>query len=117
MRNQDLGDEDDKFWIVPRVAYFMAELFMQRHGGGEWRVITMTEVHPDHLRRTMRIVVGEFGDGTPGEVDFFEAAKLFVYQPPPRSLTATLRECEAALAQWRFAPPPRGVATTDASPG
>jgi hypothetical protein len=115
MRNQDVGDDENRIWITVRLAYFIAGLFLQRHGGGEWRVMSMTEVHSNHLRRTMRIVVGAFGDGTPGEIDPFEAAKRFVDQPPPRSLTATLRDYEAALAQWRFAPPPDGVAATGES--
>lgn len=87
MRDQ-VVNSDDRTWILVRIAYFIGEVLIERFGGcwflNEW---------PD-TRYFLCYVVGQFSKPARKNVmvDVFEAASLFVAQPPGRSLTAVIDE-------------------------
>lgn len=91
---QQVITQEDRAWILARVAYFVGEYLVQRHGG-IWFVDDDAE-----SRHFLRIVVGRFSDGTNSvaRIDPFEVAAALVDHRPPRSLAGTLEGIEAELA-------------------
>ncbi len=87
LSNQVITDEDHN-WITVRLAYLIAEVIMERHGG-EWLLCE------DSRRRSFgRYVVGNMPSAPGFLFDCFEAAHHLASQSPPRSLEAIIAELE-----------------------
>jgi len=90
MRDQIVG-EDDRIWVITRLAYFIGEVLCKRLEGC-WFLNDWPET-----RYFLRYVVGQFGAGTRPNVmaDPFEAASEFIAHPPGRNLGKFIDEIEA----------------------
>ena len=86
--NDQVINHEDRAWITVRLAYLIAEVIMERHGG-EWLLCE------DSRRRSFgRYVVGNL-PAAPGFLfDCFEAAHHLASDPPPRSLAGIIAELE-----------------------
>ncbi len=91
MRDQTIGEED-RMWIMVRLAYFIGEVLAARLDG-TWFVNEWPET-----RYFARYVVGEFEAETRPNAMFdpFEAAGSFTGHPPGRDLAKFIDEIEAA---------------------
>ena len=92
MRNQVVTPED-RVWILTRLGYLIGEVLIQRLSGSWF----LNEI-PDS-RYFLRYVVGRFA-GAPNPaamVDPFQAAEVYLSQPPGRSLSAIVKEAEDEL--------------------
>ncbi|MDR6522202.1 hypothetical protein J2789_004892 [Variovorax paradoxus] len=87
------ADEDDRTWLLTRVAYFVGEFFVQKHKGC-WYVCDV-----NGAKYFARYVVGRFPRVPNGGimVDPFEVAQVFVDSARPRRLSDFLEEVETAL--------------------
>lgn len=87
------ADEDDRTWLLTRVAYFVGEFFVQKHKGC-WYVCDV-----NGAKYFARHVVGRFPRVPNGGimVDPFEVAQVFVDSARPRRLSDFLEEVETAL--------------------
>ena len=85
--------QEDRAWLITRMAYFIGEVFVQRFGGC-WFVDEL----PD-TKYFARYVVGKFGAGINSNamIDPFEISTAYVDGVPPRNLGGLLGEVEAAL--------------------
>jgi len=92
MRSQTILEED-RFWILTRIGYFVGEVLVQRLGGC-W---LLNEV-PD-TRSFLRYVVGSFArvENPNAMVDPFQAVFPFLIEPVGRDLTGLLAQVEAEL--------------------
>jgi hypothetical protein len=96
MKDQVITDED-RVWILARMAYFVGQVLIQRLGG-EWLI----NEHP-HSRFFLRYVIGRVpGVRSPNAtVDPFAVASAFLAEPPGRSLRAIVAEAEREVqAYW-----------------
>jgi hypothetical protein len=85
--------EEDRAWIVARLAYFIGQIFIQRFGG-EW----LLNEHPNS-KFFLQYVVGRFPI-VPNEnatVDPFAVAISFLAQPVGRSLERSIAEAEREI--------------------
>jgi hypothetical protein len=93
LRDLAPADEDDRTWLLTRVAYFVGEFFVQKHQGC-WYVNDVKG-----SRYLARYVVGRFprvpNSGT--MLDPFEVAQAFVDSACPRRLSDFLEEVDAAV--------------------
>ncbi|MDQ0610652.1 hypothetical protein QFZ83_004823 [Variovorax sp. W1I1] len=93
LRDLAPADEDDRTWLLTRVAYFVGEFFVQKHQGC-WYVNDVKG-----SRYFARYVVGRFprmpNSGT--MLDPFEVARAFVDSACPRRLSDFLEEVDAAV--------------------
>lgn len=87
MRDQSITEED-RIWIIARLAYFIGQIFIQRFGG-EWLLNERTD-----SRFFLRYVVGRFPMITNPEVtvDPLTVASDFLVLPPGRSLERIILE-------------------------
>lgn len=95
MKDQQITDEN-RIWIVARLAYFIGQTLIQRLGG-EWKL----NEHPDS-RFFLRYVVGQIpGVANPNAtVDPFMVANTFLAEPPGRSLTRIISEAEHEIGTY-----------------
>jgi hypothetical protein len=93
LRDLAPADEGDRTWLLTRVAYFVGEFFVQKHGGC-WYVNDVKG-----SKYFARYVVGRFprlpNSGT--MLDPFEVAQAFVDSDRPRKLSELLDEVDAAV--------------------
>ena len=92
LENQQIGPED-RAWILTRIAYFVGEWFVQKHGGCWYLNET-----PD-TRYFLRYVVGKF-TRVPNKnamLDPFSIAETFVDSLCPSSLATLLADVESEL--------------------
>lgn len=95
LRTINVTSEADRTWLLPRVAYFIGEYFVQRYGGC-WYVNDI-----EGSRYFARYVVGRFSK-LPSEstmVDPFEAAREYVDTAPPRDLEKLTMLIDTELAK------------------
>jgi hypothetical protein len=92
-QNMASESEEDRSWLITRMAYFIGEVFVQRLGGC-WYINDI----PD-TKYFARYVVGKFGDGIKcsAMIDPFEIATAYVDGPSPRNLNELLSSVEVAL--------------------
>lgn len=93
LRDLQVNDEQDRIWLLTRVAYFVGEYFAQKHGGC-WYVNDIAG-----SRYFGRYVVGRFPSFQKQTLmlDPFEVAQTYVDCPPPRQLQDVLAEVDAGL--------------------
>lgn len=93
LRDLPVSDEQDRIWLLTRVAYFVGEYFAQKHGGC-WYVNDI-----EGSKYFGRYVVGRFPSFHRPTLmlDPFEVAQAYVDTPPPRQLDDLLAEVEAEL--------------------
>lgn len=92
-QNMVSESEEDRVWLITRMAYFIGEVFVQRFGGC-WFVDEL----PD-TKYFAHYVVGKFGAGIKSNamIDPFEIATVYVDGPFPRNLNELLSSVEVAL--------------------
>lgn len=92
-QNMVSESDEDRVWLITRMAYFIGEVFVQRFGGC-WFVDEL----PD-TKYFARYVVGKFGFGIKSSamIDPFEIATAYVDGPSPRNLNELLSSVEVAL--------------------
>lgn len=92
MKSQVITDED-RIWILARLAYFIGQIFIQRFGG-DWILNEIPE-----SRFFLRYVIGEIpGVRNPfTTMDPFTAASDYLAEPPGRSLIDAISEAEREL--------------------
>jgi hypothetical protein len=85
--------QEDRVWLITRMAYFIGEVFVQRFAGC-WFIDDL----PD-TKYFARYVVGKFGAGIKSNamIDPFEIAAAYVDGAIPRNLGGLLNEVEVAL--------------------
>ena len=90
-----VADEQDRIWLLTRMAYFIGEYFVQRYGGC-WYV---NEIQGS--RYFGRYVVGRFArlDSAIPMLDPFLVAQDYVNTPIPRHLEKLLAKVDADLVQ------------------
>lgn len=88
-----VSDEQDRIWLLTRVAYFVGEYFAQKHGGC-WYVNDI-----EGSKYFGRYVVGRFASFQKPTLmlDPFELAQAYVDTAPPRQLEDLLAEVDGAL--------------------
>jgi hypothetical protein len=95
LRDVSVASDADRTWLLPRVAYFIGEYFVQRYGGC-WYVNDI-----EGSRYFARYVVGRFSKllNPSTMLDPFEAAREYVDSPPPRDLEKLTEMIDAELAK------------------
>lgn len=95
LRDLQVSDEQDRIWLLTRVAYFVGEYFAQKHGGC-WYVNDI-----EGSRYFGRYVVGRFPSFQKPTLmlDPFELAQAYVDTPPPRNLEDLLAEVDSELRE------------------